>query len=123
MSNNVIQDNKCFKSLETAAASILAAFNLSVDQNDALSDVFGTLADGISMYTVVGNDTTVYPVAVPIPTSYGPRAIVLAVKEGGTACFVFIYNGEVYICDAFTAPFSPGVVVGNWYKVTTTAVT
>lgn len=123
MANNVIQDNKCFKNLETAAASILAAFNLSVDQNDALSDVFGTLADGISMYTVAGNDTTVYPVAVPTPAPDRPRAIVLAVKEDSMACFVFIYNGEVYICDAFTIPVSPGVAVGNWYKVTTTKVT
>lgn len=120
MANNVIQDNKCFKDLETAAASFLAAFNLSVDPSDTLSEVFDTLSNGISMYTVAGNDTTVYPVAVP--TGDGPGGIVLAIKEGRVACFVFIYNGEVYICDVFTIPVSPGIAVSNWYKVTTTAV-
>ena len=122
MANNVIQNNKCFKGLETAAAGFLAAFNLSVDPSSALSDVFDTLANGISMYTVAGNDTTVYPVAVPTGSS-GPGGIVLAIKERRVACFVFIYDGEVYICDVFTIPVSPGIAVSNWHKVTTTAVT
>ena len=121
MANNVIQNNKCFKGLETAVASLLAAFNLSVDPSVPLTDVFDTLANGISIYTVVGNDTTVYPVAVP--TSHGYRAIVLAIKEGGTACFVFIWDGKVYVCDVFNIPVAPGVTAGPWYKVTTTAVT
>ena len=118
MANNVIQNNKCFKSLESAAASILAAFNTTVDASATLADVFDELADGISMYTVVGNDTSVYPVAVS--TSYGHRAIVLAIKQGGTASFIFIYDGEAYICDAYTSP--SGVTVDDWYLVSTQAL-
>ena len=118
MANNVIQNNKCFKSLESAAASILAAFNMTVNPSTTLADVFDELADGISMYTVVGNDTSVYPVSVS--TNYGHRAIVLAIKQGGTASFIFIYDGEAYICDAYTSP--SGVTVDDWYSVSTQAL-
>lgn len=121
MANNVIQNNKCFKNLEAAAASFLAAFNLSVDPTDTLEDVFDTLADGISMYTVAGNDTSVYPVAVPISTSSSHKAIVLAIKEGGMACFVFIYGGEAYICETYTS--RGGFVTDSWYLVSTQVVT
>ena len=118
--DSVIMSNKCFKSLANALTGFLAAFNMTIDNAMALTDVFDLLDDGVSMYTVVGNDTSVYPVAVS--TQYGHRAIVCAIKGGGgsTVTFIFMYDGAIYICDAYTSP--SGVTVGGWYQVTTTAV-
>ena len=113
MANNVIQNNKCFKSLEAAAASILAAFNMTIDPTESLADVFEELSDGISIYTVLNNFSGgVYPVEVS--THYSHKAIVLAVKSNGTATFIFIYDGEIYFCDVYGAPTT---VVGDWYLV------
>lgn len=122
MANNVIQDNKCLKNLEAAVNPLLAAFNITVDETDTLETVFNSLNDGINVYSIVGNDTSVYPVAVS--TKYGHRATVIGIKYGNGAggVFIFIYNGEMYICDVYTVPFSPYFVTGDWYKVTTTKV-
>lgn len=122
MANNVIQDNKCLKNLEAAVNPLLAAFNITVDETDTLETVFNSLNNGINVYSIVGNDTSVYPVAVS--TIYGHRATVIGIKYGNGAggVFIFIYNGEMYFCDVYTVPFSPYFVTGDWYKVTTTAV-
>lgn len=122
MANNVIQDNKCLKNLEAAVNPLLAAFNITVDEADTLETVFNSLNNGINVYSIVGNDTSVYPVAVS--TIYGHRATVIGIKYGNGAggVFIFIYNGEMYFCDVYTLPFYPHFVTGDWYKVTTTAV-
>ena len=122
MANNVIQDNKCLKNLEAAVNPLLAAFNITVDKTDTLETVFNSLNNGINVYSIVGNDTSVYPVAVS--TIYGHRATVIGIKYGNGAggVFIFIYNGEMYFCDVYTVPFSPYFVTGDWYKVTTAAV-
>lgn len=122
MANNVIQDNKCLKDLEAAVNPLLAAFNITVGETDTLETVFNSLNDGINVYSIVGNDTSVYPVAVP--TVYGHRATVIGIKYGNGAggVFIFIYDGEMYFCDVYTLPVHPNFVTGDWYKVTTTKV-
>lgn len=122
MANNVIQDNKCLKNLEAAVNPLLAAFNITVDETDTLETVFNSLNDGINVYSIVGNDTSVYPVAVP--RVYGHRATVIGIKywDGAGGVFIFIYDGEMYFCDVYTIPFQTHFVTGDWYKVTTTKV-
>lgn len=119
MSNYVISSNKCLIGVEAAVNPLLAAFNITVDETDTLETVFDSLNDGINVYSVVGNDTSVYPVAVS--TIYGHRATVIGIKYGNGAggVFIFIYDGEMYFCDVYTAPT---FVTGGWYQVTTTAV-
>lgn len=119
MSNYVINSNKCLVNVETAVNPLLAAFNITVDETDTLETVFNSLNNGINVYSVVGNDTSVYPVA--ISTVYGHRATVIAIKYGNGAggVFIFIYDGEMYFCDVYTAPT---FVTGEWYQVTTTTV-
>lgn len=116
--DNVVQSNKCFKSLANALTGFLAAFNMTIDNTMPLDEVFDTLEDGVSIYTVLNNFSGgVYPVEVS--TQYAHKAIVLAIKSNGTATFIFIYDGEMYICDVYGAPTT---AVGDWHQVTTTAV-
>ena len=122
MANNVIQDNKCFKNLENAVSGMLAAHLVDVDVTSSLSTVLMNAAEGITMYRVVGNtNTNVYPVVVPVDSQSQNSAIVTLIMNGGVGMFIFEYSGDVYICHVYAT--RGGFSVGNWYKVTTTAVT
>lgn len=121
MANNVIKNNKCLELVEDAIAGYLAAHIVDVDVTSALSAVFTGATEGITMYRVVGNtNTDVYPVVVPTDSQSQNGAIVTLIMANGVGMFIFEYSGNVYICHAFAG--RGGTAVGDWYKVTTTAV-
>ena len=121
MANNVIKNNKCWELFEDAIDGYLAARLVDVDVTSPLSAVFTDATGGITMYRVVGNTgTSVYPVAVPTDSQSQNGAIVTLISAWGVGMFIFEYSGDVYICHVYAA--RGGTSVGDWYKVTTTAV-
>lgn len=121
MANNVIKNNKCWEPFADAIDGYLAAHLVDVDVTSPLSAVFTGAAEGITMYKVVGNtNTSVYPVAVPRDSHSANGAIVTLIRVVGAGMFIFEYSGNVYICHVYNAV--GGTAVGDWYKVTTTAV-
>ena len=119
MANNVIQNNKCFKSLENV---VNAFVDNDVNINAPLSSIFTNAKTGITMYKIVGtSDTSVYPVVVTPGLHDSDAAVVTLVKVTGVGVLIFEYDGDVYISHAYSR--IGGVTVDGWYKVTTTAVT
>lgn len=124
--NFVVQGNKCFNPIADAISGMLAAFNAEIDNTTSLENVFYTLTDGITMYTVRNNaDTSIYPVIASSTDRDDNGAIVTLIKvqgDGmfGVGVFVFEYEGALYINHIYSG--RDGIITSGWYQITTTAV-
>ena len=124
--NYVVQDNKCFNPVKNAISGMLAAFTAEIDKTKTLEELFNTLTDGVTMYTVRNNaDTSVYPVIANSPDRDDNGAIVTLTKiqgDGmfGVGVFAFEYEGALYINHIYSG--RDGIITSGWYQITTTAV-
>lgn len=124
--NYCVKGNKCFTPLADIISGMLPAHIEIIDKTKTLEELFNTLTDGVTMYTVRNNaDTTIYPVIASSTDRDDNGAIVTLTKiqgDGtfGVGVFTFEYEGALYINHIYSG--RDGIITSGWYQITTTAV-
>lgn len=124
--NYCVKGNKCFTPLTDIISGMLPAHIEIIDKTKTLEELFNTLTDGVTMYTVRNNaDTTIYPIIASSTDRDDNGAIVTLTKiqgDGmfGVGVFTFEYEGALYINHIYSG--RDGIITSGWYQITTTAV-